>query len=59
MKTTRFNKELGKRFKENKQLSEIQFVPERLFGVASWIVLNMFYILIGLAFVLAVVTYIL
>ncbi len=50
-----FEKELNKRLEENRRLSEKQFLPRRAFGLASWLVENMFYILLVLSFILAIV----
>jgi len=52
-----YKKEFYQRLGENRKLSERQFLPERLFGVASWMIFNMFYILLFLSFIMAVLTY--
>lgn len=56
MKQRQFERELAKRLRENKKLVERQFLPGLVFGLAAVVGRHMFYIVLVLSWVMAVVT---
>lgn len=50
MKRREFERELDKRLTENKKLSKRQFLPKSVTPLASFVSLNLFYVVTGVSF---------
>ena len=50
MKRNDFEKELDKRLAENKKLSTRQFLPKSITPLASFVSLNLFYVVMAVSF---------
>ena len=57
MKTTEFERELERRLAENKQLSEHPFLPKEMVPMAVFVANHLFYLVVGVAFLLTVLSF--
>lgn len=56
MKKGEFEREWKRRLKENRQLLEHQYLPERMFFLAAFVGQHLFWVVLTMSFLLALLT---